>query len=38
MVDPIRRKLLKAGAAAAAVVATPSVLAPQRGNPQGGRF
>ncbi|HXD16208.1 MAG TPA: alpha/beta hydrolase [Vicinamibacterales bacterium] len=38
MVDPIRRKLLKAGAAAAAVAATPSVLAQQGGNTEGGRF
>jgi pimeloyl-ACP methyl ester carboxylesterase len=38
MVDPIRRKLLKAGAAAAAVAATPSVFAQQRGNAESGRF
>jgi pimeloyl-ACP methyl ester carboxylesterase len=44
MVDRTRRKLLKAGAAAAAVAATPSALAQQRGSGQtgqgvqGGRF
>src|SRR4029078_10271916 len=38
MVDPIRRKLLHAGAAAAAMAATPSVLAPQSANGQTGRF
>ena len=38
MVDSVRRKLLKSGAAAAAMAATPSVLAPQRGNGEGGRF
>ena len=38
MVDPIRRKLLKAGAAAAAVAATPSVLAQRSGNAESGRF
>jgi pimeloyl-ACP methyl ester carboxylesterase len=37
MVNRIRRKLLKAGAAAAAMAATPSVLAQQSGN-GGGRF
>ena len=31
MVDPIRRKLLKTGAAAAAIAAAPSVLAQQSG-------
>ena len=38
MVNPIRRKLLKTGAAAAAVAATPSVLAQQNGSEGGGRF
>ena len=38
MVDPIRRKLLKTGAAAAAVAASPSVLAQQSGNGESGRF
>ena len=38
MVDPIRRQLLKTGAAAAAVAATPSVLAQQGGNGESGRF
>jgi len=38
MVDPIRRKLLKAGAAAAAVAVTPSGLAQQRGNVRNERF
>src|SRR6187401_921312 len=38
MVDRIRRKLLKAGAAAAAVASTPSVLAQQSGNAESGRF
>ena len=37
MVDPIRRRLLKTGAAATAVAATPPVLA-QSGNAEGGRF
>ena len=37
MVDPIRRKLLKTGAAAAAVAATSSVFA-QSGNGESGRF
>jgi len=37
MVDPTRRKLLKSGAAAAAMAATPSVLAQQSGNPESGR-
>jgi pimeloyl-ACP methyl ester carboxylesterase len=37
MVDPIRRKLLKTGAAAAAMAATSSVLA-QQGPSGGGRF
>src|SRR5262245_10876835 len=37
MVDSIRRKLLKAGAAAAAMTATPPLLA-QGGNREGGRF
>jgi pimeloyl-ACP methyl ester carboxylesterase len=38
MVDPIRRKLLKTGAVAAAMAATPPVLAQQNGNEDGGRF
>jgi len=38
MVDPMRRRLLKAGAAAAAMAATPSVLAQQRGSGESGRF
>src|SRR5918993_1546496 len=39
MVDAIRRKLLKTGAAAAAAMAaTPSVLAQQSGNGESGRF
>src|ERR671911_2488915 len=38
MVDPIRRKLLKTGVAAAAIAATTSVLAQQAGNGEGGRF
>jgi pimeloyl-ACP methyl ester carboxylesterase len=38
MVDPIRRKLLKTGAAAAAMAATPSAFAQQGGNAEGGRF
>jgi pimeloyl-ACP methyl ester carboxylesterase len=38
MVDSIRRKLLKTGAAAAAVAATPSVLAQQGGSGESGRF
>src|SRR5688500_13233566 len=38
MVNPIRRKLLKTGAAAAAMAATPAVLAQQSGNPKSGRF
>jgi len=38
MVNQIRRKLLKAGAAAAAMAATPSVLAQQSGKPESGRF
>jgi len=38
VVDSIRRKLLKAGAAAAAMTATPSLLAQQSGNRDGGRF
>src|SRR5512134_3564105 len=38
MIDPIRRKLLKTGAAAAAIAATPSVLAQQGGNGENGRF
>jgi pimeloyl-ACP methyl ester carboxylesterase len=37
MVDRTRRKLLKAGAAAAAVAATPSALAQQRGSGQSGQ-
>ena len=38
MVDAIRRKLLKTGAAAAALAATPPVLAQQSGNAESGRF
>ena len=38
MVDRMRRKLLKTGAAAAAIAATPSVLAQQGGNTGAGRF
>ena len=39
MVDPIRRNLLKTGAAAAAAMAaTPSVLAQQAGSGESGRF
>jgi pimeloyl-ACP methyl ester carboxylesterase len=38
VVDSIRRKLLKAGAAAAAMTATPSLLAQQSGNRDSGRF
>jgi pimeloyl-ACP methyl ester carboxylesterase len=38
VVDSIRRKLLKAGAAAAAISATPSLLAQQSGNRDSGRF
>jgi len=38
MVDRIRRKLLKTGAAAAAIAATPSLLAQQGGNTGTGRF
>jgi pimeloyl-ACP methyl ester carboxylesterase len=38
MVDEFRRKLLKTGAAAAAMAATPSVLAQQAGNGESGRF
>ena len=38
MVDLIRRKLLKTGAAAAAMAATSSVLAQQGGNGESGRF
>ncbi|HZM27680.1 MAG TPA: hypothetical protein VFB89_10005, partial [Gemmatimonadales bacterium] len=38
MVDSIRRKLLKAGAAAAAMSATPSLLAQQSANRDSGRF
>ena len=38
MVDPIRRKLLKTGAAAAALAATPSVLARQGGTGESGQF
>jgi pimeloyl-ACP methyl ester carboxylesterase len=37
MVDPIRRKLLKAGAAAAAMAATPSVLAQRSASEETGR-
>src|SRR5688572_24439525 len=38
MVDPIRRRLLKTGAAAAAMAATSPVLAQQGGNEDSGRF
>jgi pimeloyl-ACP methyl ester carboxylesterase len=38
MVDPFRRKLLKTGAAAAAMAATPPVFAQQSGNGESGRF
>ncbi|MDA1184965.1 MAG: alpha/beta hydrolase [Acidobacteria bacterium] len=38
MVDQVRRKLLKTGAAVAAMAATPSLLAQQAGNGQSGRF
>jgi pimeloyl-ACP methyl ester carboxylesterase len=38
VVDSIRRKLLKVGAAAAAMTATPSLLAQQGGNRDSGRF
>ena len=38
MVDRFRRKLLKTGAAAAAMAATPPVLAQQAGNGESGRF
>jgi len=39
MVDPVRRKILKTGAAAAAIAATtPSVFTQQGGNTAGGRF
>jgi pimeloyl-ACP methyl ester carboxylesterase len=38
MVDSTRREFLKTGAAAAAIAATPSVLARQGGNEAGGRF
>jgi pimeloyl-ACP methyl ester carboxylesterase len=38
VVDSIRRKLLKAGAAAAAMTATPSLLAQQSGNRDSGRL
>jgi pimeloyl-ACP methyl ester carboxylesterase len=38
MVDPIRRKLLKTGAAAAAMAAASPVLAQQGGNGESGRF
>jgi pimeloyl-ACP methyl ester carboxylesterase len=38
MVDRVRRKLLKTGAAAAAMAATPSVFAQQGGTSQSGRF
>src|SRR4029450_10133310 len=37
-VNPIRRKLLKTGAAAAAMAAAPSVLAQQSRNEDSGRF
>jgi pimeloyl-ACP methyl ester carboxylesterase len=38
MVDRIRRKLLRTGAAAAAMAVTPPAFAQQRGNGDGGRF
>src|SRR5688500_3485365 len=38
MVDPLRRKILKTGAAAAAIAATPSVFAQQNGSGESGRF
>ena len=38
MVNPIRRKLLKIGAAAAAIAAMPKVLAQQSGSAESGRF
>ena len=38
MVDQVRRKLLKTGAAVAAMAATPSLLAQRAGNGQSGRF
>ena len=38
MVDSIRRKLLKTGAAAAAMAATPSVLAQQSRSVESARF
>jgi hypothetical protein len=38
MVDSVRRKLLKTGAAAAAMAASPSLLARQSGTGDGGRF
>ncbi len=38
MVDPMRRKILKTGAVAAAMAAAPSLLARQGGNGDGGRF
>lgn len=38
MVDPIRRQLLKTGAVAAALAATPSVLAQPSGNAESGQF
>ena len=38
MVDSIRRKLLKTGAAAAAIAATPSAFAQQGANAENGRF
>src|SRR5215510_2781419 len=38
MVDPIRRKLLKTGAAAAAMAATPALLAQQSGSGESQRF
>jgi pimeloyl-ACP methyl ester carboxylesterase len=37
MVDPIRRKLLKTGAATAAMAATPALLAQQGGTPSSGK-
>src|SRR5262245_11461180 len=38
MVNSLRRKLLKTGATAAALAATPSLLAQQSGNTENGRF
>ena len=38
MVDLIRRKLLKTGAAAAVLATTPAAIAQQSGNEDSGRF